>query len=141
MVRVENGGEHVLRALAQPGELLRVGPRDPGRGVAQAVSLRVLADRDQDLFDRALDARQVELVVVAAGGPTALSPAGRGPADNAQPAADWDDGEKRPIGIGRKRRGAIVRIGGSIGFFPVPDLWFEFKIEFIFGKGNDVFNA
>src|SRR5215472_18337910 len=61
VVRVEDGGEHVLRALPEPGELFGVGPRDPGRGVAQAVALRVLADGEQDLPDRALDARQVEL--------------------------------------------------------------------------------
>src|ERR1700730_1762561 len=69
MVRVEHGAEHVLRALPQPGELLRVGPRDPGRGVAQAVALRVLADGEEDLPDRALDARQVELAAAAFGGP------------------------------------------------------------------------
>ena len=67
MVRVENGGEHVPRGLPKPGELLRVSSRDPGRGVAQAIALRVLADRDQDLPDRALDARQVELAGLAAG--------------------------------------------------------------------------
>ena len=61
VVRVEDGGEHVLRALPQPGELLGVGPRDPRRGVAQAVALRILADREQDLPDRALDARQIEV--------------------------------------------------------------------------------
>src|SRR5690348_5112503 len=61
VVRVEDGGEHVLRVLPQPGELLGVGPGHPGGGVAQAVALRVLADREQDLPDRALDARRVEL--------------------------------------------------------------------------------
>ena len=75
MVRVENGGEHVPRDLPEPGELLRVSSRDPGRGVAQAIALRVLADRDQDLPDRALDARQVELAGLAAGGPDAVSQA------------------------------------------------------------------
>src|SRR6202040_3817254 len=65
VVRVEDGGEHVLRALPQPGELFGVGPRDPGRGVAQAVALRVLTDGEQDLPDRALDARQVELAAAA----------------------------------------------------------------------------
>src|SRR6202012_1194863 len=61
-------GEHVLRALPQSGELLGVGPRDPRRGVAQAVPLRVLADGEQDLPDRALDARQVELATAGSGG-------------------------------------------------------------------------
>src|SRR2546429_6209321 len=61
VVGVEDGAEHVLRALPQPGELLGVGPRAPRGGVAQAVALRVLADGEQDLPDRALDARQIEV--------------------------------------------------------------------------------
>ena len=48
-------------ALAQSGELFGVGPRDPGRGVPQAVALRVFADGEQDLPDRALYARQVKV--------------------------------------------------------------------------------
>src|SRR5260370_39733996 len=75
MVSVEDGGEHVLRTLPQSGELLRVGPRDPGGGIAQAVALRILADRDQDLPDRALDARQVEFPGLAAGTLRAAGPA------------------------------------------------------------------
>ncbi len=72
VVGVEHGGEHVLRALAQPGELLGVGPRDPGRGLPQAVTLRVLADGEQDLPDRALDARHVEIAAVGVSGPDVL---------------------------------------------------------------------
>jgi hypothetical protein len=51
--------------LPQPGELLRVGPRDPGWRGAQAVPFWILAYREQDLPDGALDARQVELPVMA----------------------------------------------------------------------------
>jgi len=42
-----------------------------GKGVEQAVALRVLADGEEDLPDRALDARQVELAAVTLGGPGA----------------------------------------------------------------------
>src|SRR5690348_18206688 len=72
VVRVEDRGEHVLRALLQPGELLGVGPRDPRRGVAQAVPLWVLAAGEQGLPDRALDARQVELATAGSGGLSVL---------------------------------------------------------------------
>src|SRR5690348_9546405 len=99
VVRVEDGGEHVLRALPQPGELLGVGPRDPRRGVAQAVALRVLADREQDLPDRALDARQVEVAadpIPGTGGIGVLrhpSPLGTSSWGSAEPAGlkpkDW----------------------------------------------------
>ncbi len=49
VVGVENGGEDVLRMLAQPGELLRVRPRHPDGGVPDAFPVRVLADRQQYL--------------------------------------------------------------------------------------------
>src|ERR1035438_4136230 len=61
VVGVEHGGQDVLSPLAQPGELLREGPGDPGRGVPQPVPLRVLADGEQDLLHRALDTCGVEV--------------------------------------------------------------------------------
>ena len=55
MLGVEDGGEHVLGPLPQPGELLGVHPSHPGRGVDEAVPIRILADGDQYLADRPLD--------------------------------------------------------------------------------------
>ena len=60
VVGVEDGGEHVLGALPQPGELLGVHPRDPGRRVDEPVPVRVLADGEQYLADRPLDPRLVD---------------------------------------------------------------------------------
>ena len=51
VAEVEGRREHVLRLLPQAGEDLRVRPGDPGRGVPQAVAVRVLADRDEQLAD------------------------------------------------------------------------------------------
>src|SRR5579862_1438219 len=68
VAHVEDRGEHVLRALPQARELLRVRPRNSGGRVAQAIALWVLADREQDLSHRALDARQVELLASHAPG-------------------------------------------------------------------------
>src|ERR1700689_1614064 len=61
VVGVEHRGQHVLGALAETGELLRVGPGHPGRGVLEPVPLRVLADGEQDLPHRPLDTRCVEV--------------------------------------------------------------------------------
>jgi hypothetical protein len=57
---VEDGGQHVLGALPQPGELLGVHPRHPRRRVEEPVPLRVLADGEQDLADRPLDALLID---------------------------------------------------------------------------------
>ena len=46
------------RVDPQAGEEFGVGPGDPGRGPAQTVAVGVLADREQDLPDRALDPPQ-----------------------------------------------------------------------------------
>jgi hypothetical protein len=50
----------VSRVDAQAGEEFGVRARDPGRGALQALPVRVLADRDQDLPDRLLDPREVD---------------------------------------------------------------------------------
>jgi hypothetical protein len=60
VVGLERRGEHGSRVDAQTGEQLGVRAGDPGRGAAQAVTVRVLADRDQNLPDSRLDARQVD---------------------------------------------------------------------------------
>ena len=58
---VEGGGEHVLGTLAQTRRQLGVGPGDARRGVVQALPLRVLTDREEQLADGGLGARVVEL--------------------------------------------------------------------------------
>ena len=60
MAEVEGRGEDVLRRHVQAGEDLRVGPRDPGRGVGEALAIGVLADADEQLAHRALDALGIE---------------------------------------------------------------------------------
>ena len=57
---VEDRREHALRLPPQAGELLLAGSRHPCRGVAQAVSVRVLADGQQDLPDRVLDTPEID---------------------------------------------------------------------------------
>ena len=65
VIGVEDRGEHVLRLLPQAAELLSVGPGHAGRGVPQAVTFRVLADGQQDLMHRSLDAGSVKLRVIS----------------------------------------------------------------------------
>jgi hypothetical protein len=60
VVRLEGGGEHGRRVDPQAGEELRIGPGDPVRGARQAVPVRVLTDRDEDLPDRFLDPPEVD---------------------------------------------------------------------------------
>jgi hypothetical protein len=60
VVGLERGGEHLRRVDAQAGEELGVRAGDPGRGALQTLAVRVLADRDEDLPDRLLDAREVD---------------------------------------------------------------------------------
>ena len=56
---IEDGGQNVLRMLGQPGELLRVSARNPAGRVPDALTVRVLADREQYLAYRALDPLEV----------------------------------------------------------------------------------
>ena len=60
VVGLERRGEHLGRIDPQAGEELRVRAGDPGRGAHQTVAVRVLADGDEDLPDRFLDAGQVD---------------------------------------------------------------------------------
>ncbi len=56
---VEDRGEHVLRMLVQPRELLGVGARDPAGSVPDAVSIRIFSDREQYLAYRPLDPPEI----------------------------------------------------------------------------------
>ncbi|MBB5871242.1 hypothetical protein F4553_004621 [Allocatelliglobosispora scoriae] len=47
----------------QTGEELGIGAGDPGRGLGEPVPIGVLADGDEDLANRSLDARQVNGVL------------------------------------------------------------------------------
>src|SRR3984885_956126 len=76
VIGVKDGRQHVRRVHAQPGELLGIGPRDPGRRIAQSVPVRVLSDGEQDFPDRALDPRQVELLAQRSS-PSGLESSGR----------------------------------------------------------------
>ncbi|BCJ43296.1 hypothetical protein GCM10010168_43950 [Actinoplanes ianthinogenes] len=60
VVRLEGGGEHGRRVHPQAREKLRIGTSDPGGGPRQAVPVRVLTDRDEDLPDRLLDPPEVD---------------------------------------------------------------------------------
>ncbi|GAA4594330.1 hypothetical protein GCM10023107_30120 [Actinoplanes octamycinicus] len=60
VVRLEGGGEHGRRVHPEAGEQLRIGTGDPGGGPRQAVPVRVLTDRDEDLPDRFLDPPEVD---------------------------------------------------------------------------------
>ena len=64
--------EHVGGVLPQPGEDSRVGPGDPRRGVAQALAVGVLADRDEELADRGLGAREVDRARASTASPLGL---------------------------------------------------------------------
>ncbi|GAA1753912.1 hypothetical protein GCM10009681_26220 [Luedemannella helvata] len=63
MVGLERRREHLTRVDPQAGEQLRVRAGDPAGGAHQAVAVRVLADRDEDLPDRLLDAGQIDRVL------------------------------------------------------------------------------
>jgi hypothetical protein len=63
VVGLERGEQHLGGVDAQAGEELGVGAGDAGRGLAQAVAVRVLADRDQDLPDGVLDALEVDVAL------------------------------------------------------------------------------
>jgi hypothetical protein len=60
VVGLEHGGEHLRRIDPQAGEQFGVGARNPGRRAAQAVTVGILTDGEQDLPDGGLDARQVD---------------------------------------------------------------------------------
>ena len=76
VVGLEGGGEHLGRVDPQAGEELGVRAGDPGRGALQAVAVRVLADRDQDLPDRLLDPAEVDGLLDRASGELAVDQAG-----------------------------------------------------------------
>jgi hypothetical protein len=59
MVSLEAGGQHLSRVDPQTGEEFGIGPGDPGRGLDQTVTVRILADRDQDLAYGLLDPPKV----------------------------------------------------------------------------------
>src|SRR5262249_35291337 len=69
---LEGGGEHVGRVDPQAGEELRIGPGHPRGRTPQAVAVGILPERDQDLPDGALDARQVDGVGDRAAGQLAV---------------------------------------------------------------------
>ena len=64
VAEVEGRRQDVLGLLAQAGEYLGVGTRHPRRRLPQALAVRVLADRDQELADGRLGALLVELPIV-----------------------------------------------------------------------------
>jgi hypothetical protein len=59
VIGIKDGGEDILRMLRQAGELLGVGSGDPAGSVLNPISVRVLADREQDLAYRALNPLEV----------------------------------------------------------------------------------
>ncbi|GIF11225.1 hypothetical protein Ate01nite_12570 [Actinoplanes teichomyceticus] len=76
VVGLEGGGEHGRRVDPQAGEELRVGPGDPGGGPGQAVPIRVLTDRDEDLPDRLLDPPEVDGLLDRGAGELAVDQTG-----------------------------------------------------------------
>ena len=60
VVRLEGGGEHVRRLHPQAGEEFGVRPGHPRRSALEAVTVRILTDRDEDLPDRLLDTGEVD---------------------------------------------------------------------------------
>ena len=58
---VKGGVQHRVRVGVEPREQLLVGARYPGRGVFQAVPVRIFAHRDQQLADGRLRTRLIEL--------------------------------------------------------------------------------
>jgi hypothetical protein len=63
VVRLEGRGQDLGRVDAQAGEELGVGAGDPGGCLAQPVAVGILADGDEDLADRGLDALQVDVAL------------------------------------------------------------------------------
>ena len=61
VVLVEGLVEHGVGVGVQPGEDLGVRPGDPGGRLAQAVTVGVFPDREEQLADRGLGARPVQL--------------------------------------------------------------------------------
>jgi hypothetical protein len=76
VVGLEGGGEDLGRVDAEPGEELRVRPRDPSRGALQPVAVGIFADRDQDLADRFLDPPEVDGLLDRGSGELAVDQAG-----------------------------------------------------------------
>ena len=68
VVGLERGDDVVTRVLPQPAEDLLVHVGDAARGEPESISVRVLADRLEDLAHGALDARLVELPRLLVGG-------------------------------------------------------------------------
>src|SRR5262249_15196049 len=68
VISVEYGAEDFLRMLPHPGKLLGIGPGDPARRAAEPVAVGILADGDEDLAHRALDAAQIHARIAAGRG-------------------------------------------------------------------------
>jgi catechol 2,3-dioxygenase-like lactoylglutathione lyase family enzyme len=60
VVGLERGLEDLIRVDPEPGEELRVGAGDPGRGLLESIAVGVLPDRDEDLAYRVLDPDEVD---------------------------------------------------------------------------------
>jgi hypothetical protein len=59
VVGLEGCGQHILGLDPQAREQLGVRASDPGWGALETIAVRVLADGDENLPDRALDALEV----------------------------------------------------------------------------------
>jgi len=62
VISVEYGAEDFLGMLPHAGKLFGIGPGDPSGSVAQPVAVGILADGDQDLAHRTLDAAEVHVL-------------------------------------------------------------------------------
>jgi hypothetical protein len=60
VVGLEGGREHLGRVDPEAGEEFRVGLGDPGRGLAQPVTIGILTDGDEDLPYRFLDPLEID---------------------------------------------------------------------------------
>lgn len=76
MVGLEGGGQDLCRVDPQAGEELGVGAGDPGGGAFQPVTVRVLADGDEDLADRLLDPPEVDGLLDRGAGELSVDQAG-----------------------------------------------------------------
>ncbi|MBB2945692.1 hypothetical protein FB565_005450 [Actinoplanes lutulentus] len=76
MVRFERGGEHGRRVDPEASEELRVSAGDPGGSAFETVTVRILADRDEDLPDRFLDPPEVDGLLDRGSGELAVDQTG-----------------------------------------------------------------
>ncbi len=114
VAEVEGGLQHVLGLHRQAREDLRVGTRDPGRGLLEPVAVGVLPDREQDLAHRRLDAGQVDpagadvpgALAVVHGPATRRRSADAGRSRPASSPAGWAHRPRRPGPAARAGRTA-----------------------------------